>query len=157
MFRGGYDLALRSELIENDWIDSIILLPKGFMQHSRIETILLVLNKGDKQHNGVQLIDISQFVKRKVLRSTISDEDLQHIASVFHGKVDEDVCKIVTVDEIRSNDMSLSFNKYFINEIQVKRLDLVQEHQKLQELEQNFISAQAKLRKLLEQCGQNTR
>ncbi len=157
LFRGGYDLALRSELIENDWIDSIILLPKGFMQHSRIETILLVLNKGDKQHNGVQLIDISQFVKRKVLRSTISDEDLQHIASVFHGKVDEDVCKIVTVDEIRSNDMSLSFNKYFINEIQVKRLDLVQEHQKLQELEQNFISAQAKLHKLLEQCGQNTR
>jgi hypothetical protein len=53
--------------------------------------------------------------------------------------------------------MSLSFNKYFINEIQVKRLDLVQEHQKLQELEQNFISAQAKLHKLLEQCGLSTR
>ena len=157
LFRGGYDLALRSELIENDWIDSIILLPKGFMQHSRIETILLVLNKGEKQHNGVQLIDISQFVKRQVLRSTISDEDLQHIASVFHGKADEDVCKIVTVDEIRSNDMNLSFNKYFINEIQIKRLDLVQEHQKLQELEQDFIGAQMKLHKLLEQCGQNTR
>lgn len=157
LFRGGYDLALRSELLENDWIDSIILLPKGFMQHSKTETILLVLNKGGKQHKGVKLIDISQFVKREALRATISDEDLQHIASVFHGKVDEDVCRIVTVDEIRSNDMSLSFNKYFINEIQVKRLDLVQEHQKLQELEQNFISAQAKLRKLLEQCGQNTR
>lgn len=152
LFRGGYDLALRTELLENDWIDTIILLPKGFMQHSKIETVLLVLNKGEKQHNGIKFIDISKFVKRSALRSIIPQEAVDYITAIFHGKVDEEICKIVTVDEIRSNDMNLSFNKYFINEIQIKKLDLAQEKVQLEKLEGEYIRAQVKLKKLLEQC-----
>lgn len=152
LFRGGYDLALRTELLENDWIDTIVLLPNGFMQHSKIETVLLVLNKGEKKHNGIKFIDISKFVKRSALRSIIPQEVVEHIAAVFHGQDDHDICKIVTIDEIRSNDMNLSFNKYFINEIQIKKLDLAQEKVQLEKLEEEYVRAQVKLKKLLEQC-----
>ena len=151
LFRGGYDLALRTELLENDWIDTIILLPKGFMQHSKIETVLLVLNKGDKKHHGIKLMDISKLVKRTALRSILSEESVAHIASVFHGQDDHEICKIVTIDEIRSNDMNLSFNKYFINEIQIQQLDLTHEKAKLETLEHEYQAAQAKLKNLLSQ------
>ena len=151
VFRGGYDLALRTELLENDWIDTIILLPKGFMQHSKIETVLLVLNKGDKKHHGIKLMDISKLVKRTALRSILSEESVAHIASVFHGQDDHEICKIVTIDEIRSNDMNLSFNKYFINEIQIQQLDLTHEKAKLETLEHEYQAAQAKLKNLLSQ------
>jgi type I restriction enzyme M protein len=152
LFRGGYDLALRTELLENDWIDTIILLPKGFMQHTKIETVLLVLNKGAKQHDGIKMIDISDHVKqRTVLRPILSEESIKHIASVFHGQDDPDICKIVTVDEIRSKDMNLSFNKYFINEIEVTRFDLAKEKAKLEMLEQEYQAAKVKLNQLLSQ------
>lgn len=149
LFRGGYDLALRTELLENDWIDTIILLPQGFMQHSRIETVLLILNKGEKKHNGIKFIDISKFVKRSALRSIIPQEVVEHIAAVFHGQDDPEICKIVTLDEIRSNDMNLSFNKYFINEIQIQQLDLAHEKAKLEILGHEYQQAQVKLKNLL--------
>ena len=152
LFRGGYDLALRTELLENDWIDTIILLPKGFMQHTKIETVLLVLNKGEKQHDGIKLIDISDHVKqRAVLRSVLSEESIKHIASVFNGQDDPEICKIVTVDEVRSKDMNLSFNKYFINQIQVPKFDLAKEKAKLEMLEHEYQAANTKLNQLLSQ------
>lgn len=152
LFRGGYDLALRTELLENDWIDTIILLPKGFMQHTKIETVLLVLNKGEKQHDGIKLIDISDHVKqRAVLRSVLSEESIKHIASVFNGQDDPEICKIVTVDEVRSKDMNLSFNKYFINQIQVPKFDLAKEKAKLEMLEHEYQAANTKLTQLLSQ------
>lgn len=152
LFRGGYDLALRTELLENDWIDTIILLPKGFMQHTKIETVLLVLNKGEKQHDGIKLIDISDHVKqRAVLRSVLSGESIKHIASVFNGQDDDpEICKIVTVDEIRSKDMNLSFNKYFINEIKVQKFNLDKEKSKLLSLSNELNHSQNRLKQLLD-------
>lgn len=57
----------------------------------------------------------------------------------------------MTIDEIRSNDMNLSFNKYFINEIQIQQLDLTHEKAKLETLEHEYQAAQAKLKNLLSQ------
>ena len=57
----------------------------------------------------------------------------------------------MTVDEIRSKDMNLSFNKYFINEIEVTRFDLAKEKAKLEMLEQEYQAAKVKLNQLLSQ------
>ena len=55
----GSSKSVLKELIDNDWLETVILLPKNIFSHTAIETTIIVVNK-NKEHIGkVQIIDAS--------------------------------------------------------------------------------------------------
>ena len=55
----GSSKSVIKELIDNDWLETVILLPKNIFSHTAIETTIIVVNK-NKEHIGkVQIIDAS--------------------------------------------------------------------------------------------------
>ena len=55
----GSSKSVIKELIDNDWLEKVILLPKNIFSHTAIETTIIVVNK-NKEHIGkVQIIDAS--------------------------------------------------------------------------------------------------
>lgn len=55
----GSSKSVIKELIDNDWLETVILLPKNIFSHTAIEATIIVVNK-NKEHIGkVQIIDAS--------------------------------------------------------------------------------------------------
>lgn len=98
---------LRKYLIDNGYLATVILLPQLFMPFTSINTCVVVARKSS--HDGVLMVDGRSFVSRnrngfsflyKALLGTIED-------------VDERYCKLISMEEIKSNDYVLNIQRYF--------------------------------------------
>lgn len=55
----GNSKSIIKELVDNDWLEAVILLPKNMFYHTGIEQVIILVNKY-KKHNGlVRIIDAS--------------------------------------------------------------------------------------------------
>lgn len=98
---------LRKFLIDNGYLATVILLPQLFLPLTAINTCVVMARKSN--HDGVLFVDGRTFVSRnmkgmnflyKSLLGTIED-------------MDERYCKLISMEEIKSNDYALNIQRYF--------------------------------------------
>ena len=104
LFSGGAgsgESNIRRWIIENDWLDCIIALPKDLFYNTGITTYIWILtNQKTEQRRGkVQLIDASTFCTpaKKSLgskRNDIREEDIQRVLKYYLEYKENDFCKI---------------------------------------------------------------
>ena len=112
LFRGGEEGAIRKNLIELNHIDAIIGLPANIFFGTGIPTIIMVL-KQRRKNTDVLIVDASKgFVKvgkNNVLRAC----DIKRIVDVVTSRSTvEKFAKVVSRDDIRSNDYNLNIPRY---------------------------------------------
>lgn len=112
LFRGGSEASIRKELIEQNHIDAIIGLPAGIFFGTGIPTIILVL-KQRREHNDVLFIDASLGFKKVGKNNQLRASDIRRIAHAVEHRIDvERFARVVTRDEIRSNEYNLNLPRY---------------------------------------------
>lgn len=104
LFSGGAgsgESNIRRWIIENDWLDCIIALPKDLFYNTGIATYIWILtNQKPAQRRGkVQLIDATTFCKpsKKSMgskRNDIRPEDIQQVLKLYMDYQENDYCKI---------------------------------------------------------------
>lgn len=104
LFSGGAgsgESNIRRWIIENDWLDCIIALPKDLFYNTGIATYIWILtNKKSEQRRGkVQLIDASTFCTpaKKSLgskRNDIRQEDIDQVLKLYTEYQENEFCKI---------------------------------------------------------------
>ena len=136
---GGDEYKIRRQLIENDLVESIAILPPNMFYTTDISVTLWILNKNKKKRNVEQndkcityrdrsneilffdLRKIGVPFEKKYIQ--FSDEDIRLISNTFRkwrsgnfNNIDE-FCYSAHIDEVRENDYSLIPSKYvqFIN------------------------------------------
>ena len=112
LFRGGEEGTIRRNLIEQNHIDAIIGLPANIFFGTGIPTIIMIL-KQRRDETGVLIVDASKrFIKRNkdnVLRAC----DIKKIADTVIRREDEPrFARLVSRDEIRTNDYNLNIPRY---------------------------------------------
>lgn len=138
---GGEEYKIRKQIIENDLVEAILILPQSMFYSTDISVTLWILNKNKKErvvevNDGIKnyrnrqgevlFMDLRQkgepFEKKFI---QFSENDIEQIAGTYHTwqQINEtyeneaEYCYSATLEEIRKKDYSLVPSKYieFVN------------------------------------------
>lgn len=146
----GYDGKIRKHLIENDLIDSIVILPTGYFVLINSQIVLVVLKKAKSKSQPIRMIDARDLGKGKFEKLKIADSDITLISELISDKgLSHAICKDLNLTEIKKNNYSLEFNRYLFNEVECLNQGIDVELKKLANLAEHHSKAQKKLIDLL--------
>lgn len=136
---GGEEYKIRKQLIENDLVEAIVILPRNLFYTTDISVTLWILNKNKKERTidinnkirnyrnrekEILFVDLRQegipYEKKYV---QFSNEDIEKVCAVYHGWQENnynnipEYCYSAKLEEVQQKDYSLVPSKYieFIN------------------------------------------
>ncbi len=113
LFRGGEEGEIRKNLIEKNHIDVIIGLPANIFFGTGIPTIIMVLKKSSKENNDVLIVDASKGFVKVGNKNQLRASDIKKITdAVIHRESIDKFSRVVSIEEIRSNDYNLNIPRY---------------------------------------------
>jgi type I restriction enzyme M protein len=155
LFRGGAEERIRTKLLEDGMIDTVIGLPANLFYSTGIPVSVLVLKKC-KRHDDVLFINASgpeNFQKGK--RQNVLLED--HIAKVLdtyrERKEETRYSRRVGMAEIRKNGMNLNISRYVRTAEAEQEIDLAKVHAELVAADIKIKAATAKHNAFLKELG----
>ncbi len=112
LFRGGEEGEIRKNLIENNHIDAVIGLPANIFFGTGIPTIIMVL-KQKRERTDVLIVDASKGFEKVGKNNKLRASDIKKITDVVTGRLDvPKFSRVVSRDEIRTNDYNLNIPRY---------------------------------------------
>lgn len=112
LFRGGEEGTIRKNLIEKNNIDTIIGLPANIFFGTGIPTIIMVL-KQKRDNTNVLIIDASKGFVKEGKNNKLRACDIKKITDAIKDRKNiEKFCRVVSRDEIRSNEYNLNIPRY---------------------------------------------
>ena len=112
LFRGGEEGTIRKNLIEQNHIDAIIGLPANIFFGTGIPTIIMVL-KQKRANTDVLIVDASKGFEKVGKNNILRACDIKKIVDVVTARESVDkFSRVVSRDEIRSNEYNLNIPRY---------------------------------------------
>lgn len=134
MYRGGAEQKIRRYLVENNYVDCVIQLPANLFFGTSIATCIMVMKKG-KTDNKVLFIDATEECIKVTNNNKLTEENIQKIVETFSSRVDlEHFSKLVSYDEVASNDFNLSVSTYVEAEDKREKVDIVKLNAEIKEI-----------------------
>lgn len=112
LFRGGEEGSIRKNLIENNHIDAVIGLPANIFFGTGIPTIIMVL-KQKREITDVLIVDASKGFLKVGKNNVLQASDIKRIVDTVSKRTDKPkFARVVSRDEIRSNEYNLNIPRY---------------------------------------------
>lgn len=115
LFRENKEYEMRKQLIESDKLECVITLANNLFYGAGIPACLLIFRdrKSSNKAGKVLMIDASNIYTKKRAQNELSDDDVKTIFNLYSDYLNiNEVTKIVTIDEIREKDYTLSVSRY---------------------------------------------
>ena len=155
LFHGGKDGEMRQKLVESDKLEAIVTFVSGVFYSTGVSACALILNnnKPAEHKNKICLIDASNIYTPKRAQNIMTDDDIQQVCDLYADYQDViEKCKIVTLDDIKSKDYTLSVNSY-IEKKQQETIDPAVVKKEFLEALSAVTTAEDKLKRLLVEGG----
>lgn len=151
LFRGGKEKAVRTAMLNADYIESVILLPEKLFYNTGAPGAIIILdkNKPEERKRKVFFINASQESQqhpevRKL--NQLGDEHIEKIAEAYREfKEQEGFSRAVEIDKIKENDFNLNVTLYVFPEEDIEEIDVEKEWKELRELEGELTSIENKI------------
>jgi type I restriction enzyme M protein len=125
MFRRGAEQKIRKYLVENNYVDAVIQLPKDLFFGTNIQTCILVLKKS-KSDNKVLFIDANNKFVREGNKNKFTKPNRDLVYDAFVARQDvQYFAKLVNHSEIAENDYNLSVESYVEAEDRREQIDIL--------------------------------
>ena len=145
LYRGGAELKIRQYLIENNYVDAVIQLPKDLFFGTGIQTCILVLKKSRKE-SAVLFINAEREFVRFGNKNKLRADNVSKILENFKDRKDVDfLSRLVSLEEIKERKYLLSVTSYIKSEDTREKIDI----KSLESSIDAIVSRQAVLRKSL--------
>lgn len=160
LFRGGTEERIRTKLLKDNHIDTVIGLPANLFFSTGIPVCILVLKKC-KKFDDVLFINASKDFepgkRQNRLREGGHDEtnDIRKIVETYQYRSQNDVrySRRVSIDEIEKNDFNLNISRYVSTAVSEEIVDLNEVHNKLLAIEEQATTAANKHNAFLKELG----
>lgn len=155
LFHGGKDGEMRQKLVESDKLEAIVTFVSGVFYSTGVSACALILNnnKPAEHKNKICLIDASNIYTPKRAQNIMTDDDIQQVCDLYADYKDViEKCKIVTLDDIKARDYTLSVNSY-IEKKQQETIDPAVVKKEFLEALSAVTTAEDKLKQLLAEGG----
>lgn len=113
LFRGD-ERDLRKHFVDNGYLNTIIALPAGMFEYTRIPTVAIIIS----HHNeNIRFVDARQICTKGRRFNTLSSSDIDTIVELCSK--DSEHSRLVAKDEIIQNDYNLNISNYFEKAIDI--------------------------------------
>ena len=131
LFRGGQEERIRTKLLKENHIDTVIGLPANLFYSTSIPVCILVLKKC-KKYEDVLFINASEHFAKGKRQNTLRDTDIEKLVSTYrHRKEENRYAKRVSMEAIEKNDYNLNISRYISTAPEEIPVDLEAVHQKI--------------------------
>lgn len=162
LFRGGAEERIRTKLLKDNHIDTVIGLPSNLFYSTGIPVCILVLKKC-KKHDDVLFINASEHYKQGKRQNTLREgeksgdtaNDIQKIVETYQYRPDhiEKYARRVSMDEIEKNGYNLNISRYISTAEDEVQIDLKEVNKKLSEINDSITQNTAKHNEFLRELG----
>ena len=159
LFRGGAEARIRTKLLKDNNIDTVISLPANLFFSTGIPVCILVLKKC-KKFDDVLFINASEHFEKGKRQNRLRDgkdgkpDDIGKIIDAYQFRKEEQrYARRVSIEEIEKNDFNLNISRYVSTAKPEEKIDLEAENDKLVDLEQKIISHTNKHNSFLKELG----
>lgn len=151
--RGGREKLIRQRVVEDDLVESVILLPEKLFYNTGAPAVVIVFNrrKSEDRKGKILLINASkEFVPGKK-QNTLSMENIRRIVDAYREFRDvEKFARVVTIGEVREADYNLSPSR-FVSVAEEERYREVGEIlEELRKLEEERRAVEERINKIFE-------
>ncbi len=138
LFRGGAEERIRTKLLKDNHIDTVIGLPSNLFYSTGIPVCILVLKKCKKE-DDVLFINASEHYVKGKRQNTLGDgkdgapNHIQKIVDTYQNRPDEveRYARRVSMDEIEKNGYNLNISRYVSTAEDEVQIDLREVNKKL--------------------------
>jgi type I restriction enzyme M protein len=135
LFRGGKEADIRTKLLTDGHIDTVIGLPPNLFYSTGIPVCILVLKKCKKPDDVLFINAADHFVKGK-RQNQLTEEHIARIVSTYQNRDEQErYSQRVTMKEIVDNDYNLNISRYISTAEAEKEIDLLAVHAELETIE----------------------
>ncbi len=147
---------IRKKFVENDFVESVLLLPENLFYNTTAPGIIMVINKSkpEERKGRILLINASKLFMKGRPKNFLPDESIKQIAdSYLNWEEVEGISKIITNEEAVRNDYNLSPSRYVAQNGEDDTLDLEDAVVQLKEAEEEQNEADKQMKAVLEELG----
>lgn len=153
LFRGGAEEKIRTKLLKDNHIDTVIGLPSNLFYSTGIPVCILVLKKCKKQED-VLFINASEHFEKGKRQNTLSDEHFEKIIETYKYRNElPRYSRRVSIDEIEKQGYNLNISRYVNTSIEEEKIDLREVNIKLNEINKKIKEATDKHNEFLRELG----
>ena len=151
LVRGGAEARIRTKLLKDGHIDTVIGLPSNLFYSTGIPVCILVLKKCKKPDDVLFINAAEHFVKGK-RQNQLTDEHIAKIIATYQFRKEEPrYARRVEMAEIEKNGFNLNISRYISTAVGEVEIDLDTVHAELVEVEQAITAAKQKHNRFLKE------
>jgi type I restriction enzyme M protein len=153
LFRGGAEERIRTKLLKDGHIDTVIGLPSNLFYSTGIPVCILVLKKCKKPDDVLFINAAEHFVKGK-RQNQLTEEHIAKIIKTYQFREQETrYSRRVEMAEIEKNDFNLNISRYISTSVGEAEIDLAATHAELVRIEKDIAAAKEKHNAFLKELG----
>lgn len=154
LFRGGAEEKIRTKLLKDGNIDTIIGLPANLFFSTGIPVCILVLKKC-KKFDDVLFINASEYYEKGKRQNVLLPEHIDKIVDTYQYRKEDDkkYSRRVSMKEIEKNGYNLNISRYVSTAEEEEIVDIAEVNKNLVEIENTIIKAKANHNKFLKELG----
>jgi type I restriction enzyme M protein len=160
LFRGGAEAKIRTKLLKDSHIDTVIGLPSNLFFSTGIPVCILVLKKC-KKFDDVLFINASEYFEKGKRQNRLRDgddgepNDIRKIVETYQHRTQEDprYSRRVSMEEIEKNDFNLNISRYVSTALSEETIDLKEVNDRLVDIEKKAKDAADRHNRFLKELG----
>lgn len=153
LFRGGAEERIRTKLLKDGHIDTVIGLPANLFYSTGIPVCILVLKKC-KKPDDVLFINAAEHFEKGKRQNQLTQDHIDKIVDTYQYRKEEArYARRVSMEEIEKNDFNLNISRYVSTSVAEEEVDLSAVHQQLTGIEKDIATAKDKHNAFLKELG----
>lgn len=153
LFRGGAEERIRTKLLKDGHIDTVIGLPANLFFSTGIPVCILVLKKC-KKPDDVLFINASEYFEKGKRQNQLLPTHINKILDTYKFRNEEArYSRRVSMEEIETNEYNLNISRYISTAEGEEEIDLLATHRDLVSLEQKIQAAKSRHNEFLIELG----
>lgn len=153
LFRGGAEERIRTKLLKDNHIDTVIGLPSNLFYSTGIPVCILVLKKCKKEDDVLFINAIEHFEKGK-RQNTLKKKHIASIVETYQFRNEaQRYSRKVSIEEIEKNGYNLNISRYVSTAVAEEKIDLKKVNEKLVNINRNIKTATDKHNEFLKELG----
>ncbi len=153
LFRGGVEERIRTKLLNDGHIDTVIGLPANLFYSTGIPVCILILKKCKKPDDVLFINAAEHFVKGK-RQNQLTEEHIEKIVDTYRLRKEEDrYSRRISMKRIAEEGYNLNISRYISTAQAEEEINLAETQRQLVEIEQQIQSATRKHNEFLKELG----
>ncbi len=153
LFRGGGEERIRTKLLKDGHIDTVIGLPANLFYSTGIPVCILVLKRCKKPEN-VLFINAAEHFEKGKRQNQLTDKHIAKIVETYQFRMEEErYSRRVELEEIAENGFNLNISRYVSTAQAEVEIDLETTHRELVKSEEELRAAAKQHNAFLKELG----